>query len=85
MFSSSFFRIILSNFIYFCYNNPDSKVHGANMGPTRALLAPDGPHEPCYLGMQMHVYNGHKYSMNDNHACFHEECGIACKIIYSMA
>ena len=27
---------------------PDSKVHGANMGPTWVLSAPDGPHEPCY-------------------------------------
>ena len=25
-------------------NLPDSKVHGANMGPTWILLAPDGPH-----------------------------------------
>ena len=24
--------------------HPDSKVHGANMGPTWALSAPDGPH-----------------------------------------
>ena len=24
--------------------NPDSKVHGANMGPTWVLLASDGPH-----------------------------------------
>ena len=23
---------------------PDSKVHGANMGPTWVLLAPGGPH-----------------------------------------
>ena len=23
---------------------PDSNVHGANMGPTRVLSAPDGPH-----------------------------------------
>ena len=23
---------------------PDSKVHGANMGPTWVLSAPDGPH-----------------------------------------
>ena len=27
---------------YFAY--PDSKVHGANMGPTWVLSAPDGPH-----------------------------------------
>ena len=26
------------------WNNPDSKVHGANMGPTWVLSAPDGPH-----------------------------------------
>ena len=25
-------------------NYPDSKVHGANMGPTWVLSAPDGPH-----------------------------------------
>ena len=25
-------------------NVPDSKVHGANMGPTWVLAAPDGPH-----------------------------------------
>ena len=25
-------------------NNPDSKVHGANMGRTWVLTAPDGPH-----------------------------------------
>ena len=24
--------------------NPDSKVHGANMGPTWVLSAPGGPH-----------------------------------------
>ena len=27
-----------------CYHFPDSKVHGANMGPTWVLSAPDGPH-----------------------------------------
>ena len=28
----------------------DSKIHGANMGPTWALSAPCWPHEPCYQG-----------------------------------
>ena len=28
-----------------CINNPDSKVHGATMGPTWVLSAPDGPHD----------------------------------------
>ena len=31
------------SYLYFHYN-PDSKVHGSNMGPTRCLLAPGGPH-----------------------------------------
>ena len=34
--------------IYHTYHdlgyNPDTKVHGANMGPIRVLSAPDGPH-----------------------------------------
>ena len=25
-------------------NTPDNKLHGANMGPTWVLSAPDGPH-----------------------------------------
>ena len=44
-----------------CFN-PDSKVHGANMGPTWVLLAPDGPHVgPMnlaimeYISMQEHA------------------------------
>ena len=28
--------------------NPDSKVHEANMGPTWVLSAPDGPHVAPY-------------------------------------
>ena len=32
-------------------NTPDSKAHGANMGPTWVLSAPCWPHEPCYLGL----------------------------------
>ena len=31
-------------------NYPDSKVHGAYMGPTWGQQDPDGPHDPCYLG-----------------------------------
>ena len=27
---------------------PDSKVHGANMGPTWVQSSPDGPHVLCY-------------------------------------
>ena len=30
---------------------PDSKVHGANMGPTGPRWAPFGPHESRYLGV----------------------------------
>ena len=34
----------------------DSKVHGANMGPTWVLSAPCWPHEPCYQGLQWVIY-----------------------------
>ena len=34
---------------------PDSKVHGANMGPTWVLSAPDGPHVgPMSLAIRDH-------------------------------
>ena len=36
--------------IHWCATDPDSKVHGANMGPTWVLSAPDRPHEPYYQG-----------------------------------
>ena len=43
---------------------PDSKVHGANMGPTWVLLAPDGPHDgPMNLAIRdctfLHPSNTH--------------------------
>ena len=31
--------------LHCCIKNPDSKVHGANLGPTWVLSAPDGPHD----------------------------------------
>ena len=34
----------LQNPVIDCNTSPDSKVHGANMGPTWVLSAPDGPH-----------------------------------------
>ena len=38
-------------------NAPDSKVHGANMGPTRVLSAPDGPHVgPMDLAIRGRIY-----------------------------
>ena len=36
------------------YTYPDSKVHGANMGPTWVLSAPDGPHVgPIYFAIRV--------------------------------
>ena len=39
-----------SNFLSF-HCIPDSKVHGANVGPTWFLSVPNGPHEPCSQGL----------------------------------
>ena len=39
-----------------CYS--DSKIHGANMGPTWVLSAPDGPHVgPMNLAIREYTYN----------------------------
>ena len=44
-------------------NVQNSKVHGANMGPTWVLSAPDGPHAgPMNLGIRGSMF-----------ACFHKE------------
>ena len=43
-------RVSEERWRYFIQAHPDSKVHGANMGPTWVLSAPDRPHEPCYQG-----------------------------------
>ena len=40
--NSSTRQLLLSNFVL--YKIPDSKVHGAKMGPTWVLSAPDGSH-----------------------------------------
>ena len=36
--------------------NPDCKLHGAYMGPTRGRQDPCGPHEPCYQGRLLYFY-----------------------------
>ena len=45
------------------HSNPDSKIHGANMGPTWVLSAPDGPH----VGpMNLAIRERTRRSENDN-------------------
>ena len=47
---------LIKRYIYFVLIlYPDSKAHGANMGPTWVLLAPDGPHVgPMNLAIREH-------------------------------
>ena len=49
-------------FIEKIYIDPDSKVHGANMGPTRVLLVPDGP----YIGPMNLAIRGSSYNDADD-------------------
>ena len=47
-------------FIGYMITHPDSKVHGANMGPTWVLSSPDGPHVgPMNLAIRV-IYAGIK-------------------------
>ena len=49
--------------LWFMYGIPDSKVHGANMGPTWVLSAPDGPH----VGpMNLVIRDATSCSLSDN-------------------
>ena len=46
-------------------NIPDNKVHGANMGPTWVLSAPDGPH----IGpMNLAIWDAYFFGVADTYA-----------------
>ena len=53
VFSGIQLRAILQTLIHLTHNIQDGKIHGANMGPTWVLSAPDGPHVgPMNLAMR---------------------------------
>ena len=56
-------------------NTPDSKVYGANMGPTWVLSAPDGPHVgPMNLAIRdttLFTFNTHWAHQNCRHYQMH--------------
>ena len=65
----------LNSISLFLRTFPDSTVHGANMGPTWVLSAPDvvpcGLHEPCYQGRhacipchKLSIYNNDSTTLN---------------------
>ena len=62
------------------WNHPDSKVHGANMGPTWVLSAPDGPHvRPMNLAIRAPITS---YRFNNMESvpmswCRHDNCQIS--------
>ena len=47
--------------------DPDSKVHGANMGPIWGRQDPGGPHVPCYLGRCCFVVAWHWLMLSLQH------------------
>ena len=53
-----FWPLFLGGQATWLYHNPDSKVHGANMGltwgPVGPRWAPCWPYEPCYQGRRIH-------------------------------
>ena len=58
---------------------PDSKVHGANMGPTWVMSAPDGPHvSPMNLAIRVANWNtGNNNTKNND---FKNETGPFCAV-----
>ena len=60
---------------------PDNKVHGANMGPTRVLSAPDGPHiGPMNLAIRELVETKHNSGSNLSFQCIIFLGGFKCII-----
>ena len=58
------------NYFQLSINNPDSKVHEANIGPTWVLSAPDGPHVgPMNLAIR-------DMTLNPNHRNVKLECEL---------
>ena len=41
---------VTPKFVWAMYSTPDSKAHGAHLGPTGSRWVPCWPHELCYLG-----------------------------------
>ena len=61
--------------------SPDSKVHGANMGPTWVLSAPDGPHVgPTNLGIRVLTLNGARTSADNPYLPKERITSTACGI-----
>ena len=60
------FRAMYTSLCFLKSNhNPDSKVHGANMGPTWVLSAPDGPHVgPMNLAIRVVLRLSPSYRMH---------------------
>ena len=55
--------------------NPDSKVHGANMGPTWVLSAPGGPHVgPINLAIREALW---LYDVLTSGGITSEHCGVS--------
>ena len=55
-------QLVSSLGIVCCFLSPDSKVHGANMGPTWVLSAPDGPHVgPINLAIRVLIEQKHDF------------------------
>ena len=60
-------------------NHPDSKVHGANMGPTWVLSAPDGPHVgPMNLAIRAPA------QANISHYCWAQAMATSVFIYYHI-
>ena len=77
----------------FSWNYPDNKIHGADMGPTWVISAPDWPHEPCWqctwvLKIRLQNQNGQVWLLLLIYCCnswliyWYSECNMTSEILY---
>ena len=62
---------------------PDSKVHGANMGPIWGRQDPGGPHKLCYLGSPARIANSDH--INDYKQPYSNSSALAMELLQSCA
>ena len=63
--------------------SPDSKIHGANMGPIWVLSAPDGPHVgPSNLAIY-YSHQGTPYLAHEGEVCFFNEFKVSSVFYFS--
>ena len=74
-------KLINTTSTYMIESNPDSRVHGAHLGPTGPRWAPCWPHELCYPGRFFFPFHQNKRNMYLMYFVIVHILALQCKFI----